>query len=389
MKHLNITLLLFATAIFTAVMQSCGSSDEPSVEKPTRSVLVYMAANNNLSINAYYDLKEIIEGAKDISGGHLLIYYHRPNQEPRLIEITPDGEEKTLKTYDTSESSVSIARMRQVVADARSVDTNGKLGLVFWSHGTGWLNDGGVIDEDVSQSPAASPLSFGVDEENGVKRKMKITSLRRALEGNTYDFIYFDCCHMATVEVAYELRRLTPQIAACPTELGLEGMPYDKNLKHLFSATPELPAAIKNTYNYYATQGTVGCCISIINTSGLDRLAELSRQILQIGQLPKNEKGEIDYKAVRYFNTRVMTSGIYDMKHYFNALLSGSNNQTLLNNWNKTFSDVITTTYTTPRVYGLDASEFSGLGCNILDQLNTPEKYGYDETSWYRDVVAR
>lgn len=84
-----------------------------------------------------------------------------------------------------------------------------------------------------------------------------------------------------------------------------------------------------------------------------------------------------------------MTSGIYDMKHYFNALLSGSNNQTLLNNWNKTFSDVITTTYTTPRVYGLDASEFSGLGCNILDQLNTPEKYGYDETSWYRDVVAR
>ena len=99
MKHLNITLLLFAAAIFTAVMQSCGSSDgpdEPPVEKPTRSVLVYMAANNNLSYYARVDLEEMKEGAKDISGGHLLVYYHRSNQDPRLIEITPDGEEKTL-----------------------------------------------------------------------------------------------------------------------------------------------------------------------------------------------------------------------------------------------------------------------------------------------------
>lgn len=385
MKHLNITLLLFAAAIFTAVMQSCGSSDgpdEPPVEKPTRSVLVYMAANNNLSYYARVDLEEMKEGAKDISGGHLLVYYHRSNQDPRLIEITPDGEEKTLKTYDTSESSVSIDRMRQVVADARSIDANGKLGLVFWSHGTGWLNDDGVIDEDASQSPAASPLSFGTDEENGVKRKMKITSLRRALKGNTYDFIYFDCCHMATVEVAYELRRLTPQIAACPTELGLEGMPYQKNLKHFFSATPDLAAAAKNSFDFYEAQGTVGCCISVINTSGLDRLAELSRQALQRGAVPDS------YRAVPYFRTSIMSAGIYDMKHYFSALIR-STDASRLSDWLTAYSKVVTKSYTTPRVYGLDASDFSGLGCNILDKLNTPEKYGYDETSWYRDVVAR
>ena len=66
--------------LFMAAMLSCSSSNEPDappVESPTRSVLVYMAANNNLSYYARVDLEEMKEGAKDISGGHLLVYYHR------------------------------------------------------------------------------------------------------------------------------------------------------------------------------------------------------------------------------------------------------------------------------------------------------------------------
>ena len=45
--------------LFMAAMLSCSSSNEPDappVESPTRSVLVYMAANNNLSYYARVDL---------------------------------------------------------------------------------------------------------------------------------------------------------------------------------------------------------------------------------------------------------------------------------------------------------------------------------------------
>ena len=83
-----------------------------------------------------------------------------------------------------------------------------------------------------------------------------------------------------------------------------------------------------------------------------------------------------------------MSAGIYDMKHYFSALIR-STDASRLSDWQTAYSKVVTKSYTTPRVYGLVAADFSGLGCNILDPLNTPEKYGYDETSWYRDVVAR
>ncbi len=373
-KILKSIALLPAAISMLSTMWSC---DEPTFT--TRSVLVYMAANNNLSYYAKLDLEEMKEGAKDIKGGRLLVYYHVSGNEPKLIEVTPDGNTKTLKTYDTAESSVSITRMRQVIADVKSLDNDQRTGLVFWSHGTGWLSDKGSLDEDGPKS-ALQPYSFGTDNTRFGEQKMKLTSLRRALEGNTYDFIYFDCCHMATVEVAYELRKLTPVIAGCPTELGLEGMPYEKNLACLFAKTADIAGAVKNTYDFYNAQATNGCCISVINTTGLDRLAELSREAL------KKRDRLTDYTPVPYFRTSIMSSGIYDMKHYFNALLTGSGAE--LDEWVKAYDNVLSKTYTTATVYGLDASNFNGIGCNVITSTNTPSKYGYDETAWYTDVVA-
>ncbi len=379
----NIKLLICSLSAIIILIFSAGcssSSDEPDTPTTpdTRSVLVYMVANNNLSYYASLDFAEIKEGANDIKGGRLLVYYHTPTGNPELIEVMNDGSTQTLKTYDTSESSVSIARMSQVMEDVSALDKTRNLGLIFWSHGTGWLNDSGVIDEDEGESPLQT-YSFGADNTDSGTKRMKISSLRKALEGNTYDFIYFDCCHMATVEVAYELRKLTPVIAGCPTELGLEGMPYQKNITHFFATEPDIAAAIKNTFDFYVAQATNGCCISVINTSGLDRLAELSREAMQQHSTPSG------YTPVRYYRTSIMSSGIYDMKHYFKALLADSPSELVA--WEKAYNDVVTTTYTTATVYSLDASNFSGLGCNIISSSNTPSKYGYTETSWYNDVV--
>lgn len=386
MNYLKICILSLTAAFSLLLSTACGSSsdepEDPNVpEESTRSVLVYMAANNNLSSYAKYDLEEMKEGAAGIKGGHLLVYYHASNKSPQLLEITPDGKEQTLKTYDTSESSVSIARMREVIADAKALDKSGRLGLILWSHGTGWLSDNGVIEENGAKS-AIRPYSFGMDDTNAGKLKMKLTSLRKALEGNTYDFIYFDCCHMATVEVAYELRQLTPQIVACPTELGLDGMPYDLNIPLFFTKTPDLKAAIYNSYNFYKPQPSIGCCISVINTAGLERLAQLSRQALGAATLPAG------YKPVPYFRKSIMSSGIYDMEDYYKALLADKASA-LMAEWKQAYVNVLEATHTTESVYGLDATHFSGLGCNIITAENTPEKYGYNETAWYRDVVAR
>lgn len=364
---------LFALLTLVCVMVSCGH--EPDAPATERTVLVYMVANNSLSANSFDDIAEMKRAAADIKG-HLIVYHHPYNGEPRLFEIERDGSERQLASYTTEESSVSIARMRRVLSDTKALAPSDSYGLVLWSHANGWHNDKGVIDEPEPQA-GISPLSFG---EDGIfnPKKMKLSSLARALEGNSFDFIYFDCCHMATVEVAYELRHLTPWIVASVTELELDGMPYDRNLRHLFASTPRLEAAMAETYNALTQPGMYGCSISLIATAGLDGLAEASREALQ-KELPQ------DYTPVPCFRTLVMRTGIFDMHHYFNSLTA--TDPALATRWNNAFRNTVKATLSSERVYTLVTDNFHGLGCNIVSDTYPASYNGYDQTAWWADVM--
>jgi len=344
-----------------------------------------MVANNNLSGHAHSDLFEMKQGMKRTGSGRLLVYYHPQNAEPCLLEVLSDGSERTLKTYPSTPSSVTISRMREVISDFKQATPDAlSMALVLWSHGTGWLaDDGSINDPDMDGTGDAgatqSPLSFGWD---GVydPKKMKLPALAKALEGNNFDYIYFDCCHMATIEVAYELRKLTPYIIASPTELGMDGMPYDKNIPLLLSYKPQLEAAMSNTFNYYPTPATNGCAITLIQTDGLQELATLCNEALSL-DTPEG------YTPVPYFRSSVIPTGIFDMRHYYHALTETA--PELRRKWDAAYYKVVKHSLSTPTVYGLDASQFSGLGTHIISGNNTSSYLGYDETAWYNDIVAQ
>lgn len=393
MKPIVNILYIFLACLAAAAFAGCSGDDEPSLPAPPepqtahRTVLVYMVANNNLSSFASDDIDEMKAGVTcqgALADGRWLVYYSGPDMRPRLLELLADGTERELKVYDAAVSSVSIERMRQEVADARALAPADGLGLVLWSHGTGWISDSGSIDEPSSSAAMASPLSFGMD---GNRRlSMKIPSLRRALEGGTFDFIYFDCCHMATVEVAYELRHVTPRIVASPTELGVEGMPYALNVSPLMSAQPDLAGALGNTFAYYERQLEAddpfnpgyGCCISLLNTAALDDLADATRAIYLAGAATP-----AGYDAVPYFR-RGITSGIYDMRHHIRAVCPDPD---LLARWEAAFDKVVMTTRSTPKVYFLPADDFAGLGHNVI-RTEADTSNGYTETQWWADVAS-
>lgn len=357
---------------------SDSKSDEPKIKTAPRTVLVYMVANNNLNSYALDDINEMKIGAtRGLNGGRLLVYYAGRDATPCLLEITESGTEKTLVAYtDSDESSVSVARMSRVIADAKALAPARDYGLVLWSHGTGWLNDAGVIDEP---QPSASTQSFGYEYGSPVK-KMKITSLAQALAPNHFSFIYFDCCHMACAEVVYEMKDLTDLIVACPTELGVEGMPYDVNVPLLFEATPNLRQAVTNTFQSYTTSSE-GCSISLINTASLPALASATRDIfMAVGTTPPTS-----YSPVRYFRTFVVPTGIFDMKDYISALNPSAQ---LMDRWTAAFNATVEMHLTTPTVYDLNASKFSGLGINIVKTTGQTTDYGYNTTRWWADVTA-
>jgi len=373
------TLIALLLSVF-----SCDNikRDDPDPASP-RTVLVYMAANCNLGREGYdaLDLDEMLRGVRngDAGYGRLLVYHAAYRSDPVLKEVTKDGIIE-LKKYDSGLSSLDIERMRGVIADVKSIAPAKSYGIVFWSHGTTWRESSssrsasGIEGSRSFTDNGPIAYSYGVDG----TREMKLTSLAKALEGNRFDFIYFDVCHMATVEAAYEFRHAAEVLVGSTTELDLLGMPYHLNLKYMFADTPDMVGAAQSTLNYYTENPRSGCSMSVINLDALDRLAEATKRIYQSGvDLPYS------FTGVPYYRVSSPCL-VYDYGHYIRALRP---EQELLDEWEAAYKETVVWKGATDRSYGFDMSQFTGLGSFIMFSQPDSLTDGYNNQSWFKDVA--
>lgn len=385
MKLLSVKYLLALT--LTLLMATACESDEPKpVPEPpvpvSRTVLVYMVADNSLGQTGYdvADLKEMIAAADagGLNGGRLLVYYNciqtdantpgtneDNNIPPRLLEIKPEKAE-VLKTYpdDVSIYSVDPERISEVMADLKTYAPAGDYGLVMWSHANGWLGTDPNGNTDRYRA-------FGEDRGYHIS----LPSLRKALEGNKFSFIYFDCCEMGNVESIYEFKDIAPVIAAAPTELPSPGMPYDITIPYFFLSTPDVVGAARSTYEWYAdSRDWPWCQLAVYDTTALDRLAAESRAVAQasgltaadLSQLQKYAKGSRCYS--------------YDMKDYYTLMGAPQS-------WHDAFNDVVmwsgTTRYSVNDIY---MGSYCGLGSAAPVTAADFTYRGYNDLQWYKAI---
>lgn len=385
-RNIFIASLILLTAL---VASSC--HDEPGdkpAPQPTRTVIVYMVANNNLGTRGYdrLDLEEMRQAAAKGAipeGSHLIVYHAGRQSDPKLIEITATGD-VAHKTYTGGYKdglSLTPGRMRQVLADAETLAPADSYGLVLWSHGSGWIDtpdSRSPLTADLGAGAIPSPLSFGDD----YGAEMKVTTLADALSGRTFDFIYFDCCLMGSVEVAYELREAAPVIVASPTELQVYGMRYDRNIPVFFDLKPDMKQAAANTYSYYAeeTDGMVAACsMAVVETAALGELASATRAIMATGALPA-----AGYKPVRFYN--MYGNSIVDMADYIESLPDVA--PALKSAWRAAYDKAVVYKAATPWYGGYDLSRFGGIACALMSSPADTGYRGYHTYGWYKDVVS-
>ena len=364
----------FAIAIVAiAAMTSCGgdSKDEPEASAP-RSVLVYMLADNSLGGRNYdyADLNEMVEGAREGAlGQSRLLVYHAPRGEnPSLKEVTANGI-NVIKTYDRETSSASSGRMSQAIADFKSHAPADNYGLILWSHGSGWLQNG-------MEPPTASAKSFGDDRGYA----MNVTTLATVLDGENFDYVYFDCCYMGGVEVAYELRGVTDHIIASAIELPANGMPYDQNLRYLTARQPKLREAAATTFAYYDSQSGEDrtCAISLIDTSALDDLASATREVYE------SSNGLIDGFRPQPF--MVGSCYLFDFAHYAESMKA---DQSKLDRFDTALKRAVVYHASTPSIWEMvDIKHHCGLSTFILDEADDATYRNYNQLSWYGDVAS-
>lgn len=383
MKNIFYSLMVVVTL---PSLMSCGNGSDdplpPAHETTPRTVLVYMVAQNNLSGNGESDLAEMLQAARDghLGESRLLVYHDGLGSSPKLYEITPQGRE-IICEYDDETMSVARERFEQVILDAKEAAPADRYGLIMWGHGTGYVQDG--IEE-----PAINTLSYGGESVDKKSYWMNTTTMARALEDKGFDWIYFDCCFMAGVEVAYELRGVTDYIVASATELPAEGMPYQKTLRYLMPGNSDLIGAAGETFGHFdAMRGMYRTCtMSVIRTAALDELARVMRSVyittsvLPEGYVPQCYQTDDDHARYGW--------AYYDLEHYAMAL--AGNHAVLSKAVPIAVGMAVSAAYATPKLWNeVDLSNHCGLSTLIIESDDDPQldRFGYRELQWWSDVV--
>ena len=249
-----------------------------------KTVLVYLAGGNDLSGALKSDLQECKEGSKHLSDNENLIVFARFYKEgeswvARLKngEVTDSVSLKDLGIYssDGVNRACDPGVMEGVMQYAfnKYPAKNGNYGLVFGSHGSGWLKK-----KEVNHNSRAICVDYGDDGINSSnERWINIPTLAGVLKEMPHlKFIMTDCCNMMCLENLYELRTTCDYLIGSPAEIPAPGAPYDQIIPDMFKDGDFYKTIIDKYYN------SVGGMLPLVavKASEMENVAQATRTAL-------------------------------------------------------------------------------------------------------------
>lgn len=369
---------------------SC-SDDKDDVTPPEeggRLILIYAVAANNLEYYLTLDVQEIISVAPNLNldTNAVLLYAVGKDGECRLSRLVYDRTTRSYKFekekgYDPLPLSTSKERISEVL---EYVDQNYAYplkGLIFWSHGTGWLPwfAGGT-----PPPRSNGRYAYGEDIFEGNTYKTNITDLAEAIPENVFDFIWFDCCYMGNIETFYQIRKKTPLLIGSVMEIDVLGMPYNLTMPYLLKKEPDFKEAVNKFFTYYENRNT-GASLTIVKTDRLEQLADASKAIFEEGTPPEaNVLADIqNYSTLR--DAQGFRVYFYDMGMLLKNF-RGVSEQTLVN-FQNAMDDAIEYKVSTLRGWGnivVPPENFSGLSIHHYINNNSDEEIFYSELDWFK-----
>ena len=300
-------LMQLSMASILFILFACDNDNNNSpVDNDTTSsrvILAYIAGENNLSVDAKADLDEMLKGSIYMSNNDaLVVMYDNTNksQLPCIYEITKGMEEKGVNeltpfyTFDediNSASSETLEQVMQILFNKYQADS---YGIIFWSHGSGWIpsnykGDNTATTRDADSQQINLPLfgSFGVDTGNNssntsMGHQMDIKDMANVLSKfPKTDFIMFDACFMQSIEVAYELGKYTDYIIASPAEIPAWGAPYQELAKPLFADVFNPSDVIDAYHTFYKDyHPKYGIILSVVDCNKLEQFASIHKEMI-------------------------------------------------------------------------------------------------------------
>lgn len=249
----------------------------------TRTVIVYIAADNNLTTNAnpniYSMSSSMTNGMDDLN---LIVFVDQKNIKPSLLRVH-DHKIDTIMTYPEMDST-DPAVLGEVIDYVINEYDSESYGLILWSHGQGWLPTSQLhfVAPNLNYVQSRSKAFAWEDDykNNPPYRCMDIEEMASVIPDGLFDFIVFDACYMGCVEVAYALRNKADYIVSSCYEIVSYGFPYHIVTKDFLNGN--LLKACREYHTYYnkMTSWEQMAGISLVKTDGLDSLARCFGKIV-------------------------------------------------------------------------------------------------------------
>lgn len=374
-------------------------------------MILYSAGFNSLCAALEDDVNDIKSGYLPLVGSMskaVLVYSRRLSETGRYTDRTPsylirlsvDGWGKvisdTLKTWPETDEAVSVSTMTDVLETVKGLYPHASYGMVFSSHGSGWLPSGYYSTGKITAGTAGLHAVPYIDpNSDGSMPRVKSIGIDNITSRNTYemeietfaqalpmkfDYIIIDACLMGCVEVAYALKDKCDKLVFSQAEVLEDGLCDYTTLTQrvLKPVVPDLYNLCEDSYRHYKNQDDPiyrSLTISMIDCTRLDGLAESCKSLFS---KYRNQISLVNAANVQgYFRAR---------KHWFydltDILRQSGIPEADMAGYNKAMSDCVLYNAATDTFINFDIRTHCGLSMYLPADGNSELDEFYKTLSW-------
>lgn len=357
---------------------SCSDEKNETNLVAEHTLVVYMAADNNLYSSALKDIDEMLQCSIP-ENYNVVIYLDAPAYSSDSIPKIFIIQKKKLVRIEQFEieNSASATTLRNVIDYAINKYPANNFGLILWSHGTGWLPEG-VFDNLIRKTQNKNGnLQYSFAKDNG--KEMDIIDLSNALPIK-FKYIVLDACLMSNIEVLYQLRNKADYIMASPTEEFGTGYPYNDILPLLLNSQVDYMNVAKKYMEFYSKKSGIfqSATIAVIKTKQLEELASS----INITNRDLSCHITVTPDSIQKYQVS-KNCFYYDLKDVF---LHSYNNENYNFINDKISSAVYYNDYTTYFLNELYLKSSCGISVFVFPYYNEELVYKYKQLDWFKDT---
>ena len=202
----------------------------------------------------------------------------------------------TVLTYPAESVTLTTEFMKGVMTDIKDKYPSDSYGLVYTSHGMGWIPKDYKKSEEFSVAKSVGAQYDGATSSYTINQ-LDLDEFAAALPYHL-DYIVMDACLMGGVEVVYEWRDLCDYMVASPGEVLADGFDYQNLTRRLLGGDePDLVGVCDDYYNMNLNGGDA--TVGLYDCSKIEALAQAC---IPIFEAHRDNLFNISVSSVQSFN---------------------------------------------------------------------------------------